>query len=447
MRCSSLKKPCKIMTLADKNIFYPVESMVGLGHFNRAGAISRALTGQGAHVTVTSGTFVDERRFFAGADTRTLTPHVFKDDDRWIQVLPNAAKREIDPGAAQIAAGQRLHEHLRALENAHPDVMISEFWPFDRSDFDSEMMAVLNHQALSNSHVLKIASLRDILDTPQEGVLIDSFDISGRAQRDTVAADVVNKHFDAVLIHGDPALFKLADTFNAASKIQKDIVYTGYITAELPKRDPNADYTHAPLIVGCGSGKDAQEIVFSFLTSWNRIVHTAKTTPELRALCDRPVHIIAGPRYNDTSYNDTIEWAARLSNDCPHPVTVEGYDANLTKRVAAAAFCVSLAGYNSTLEVLSIGTPSLFVPKFTVHQGKQHLSTEQLYRMRKLEKLGIASFSPADQVLRPDHFASRIIQEFNDQTAQNFQRPQLDFSGVDKTIKYIDKALSLKPAA
>lgn len=40
---------------------------------------------------------------------------------------------------------------------------------------------------------------------------------------------LVKKHFDAVLVHGDPDFARLEDTFPLAGEISQRIVYTGLV--------------------------------------------------------------------------------------------------------------------------------------------------------------------------------------------------------------------------
>ena len=42
--------------------------------------------------------------------------------------------------------------------------------------------------------------------------------------------DILNRYFDAILVHADPNLVKLDETFTRIEDITIPIVYTGYVT-------------------------------------------------------------------------------------------------------------------------------------------------------------------------------------------------------------------------
>lgn len=64
-----------------------------------------------------------------------------------------------------------------------------------------------------------VCSLRDIL-----------VEKDNRTKYELRVINVLNKWFDAVLIHSDPQLIKLDSTFSSLDKIKIPIVYTGFVT-------------------------------------------------------------------------------------------------------------------------------------------------------------------------------------------------------------------------
>ena len=431
------------MSLQDKRIYFPVESIVGLGHFNRAGAIARGLKAGGADVTVASGTFVDEKRFFSGVRCVSMPPHVFEPQDSLPYFIDtNGQRRLLDAFNAAAHMNARKDIHVKNVEGLKPDIFISEFWPFDRPAYDNEMLEVLGHRQIKDSKTLRIASIRDVLDTKGD-VAADSFDVSARGERDAFAVDTINTHYDAVMVHGDPLFMPLSKTFGMTDKIRKDIIYTGFVTANLPGRDAGIDYSSAPLVVSCGSGLDGQELVFSFLTAWQKMLESSPTDSRTAFVCQRPVHIVCGPRFQDRDYQDVMEWVEIIKSAHPCDIQIARYRDDFTQLLAQAAFSISMAGYNTTLETLSIGTPALFVPKFTHYDGKMAFSSEQYFRLANLEEKGIASFAPPDEVLRSDLFAARIIREFEQQFGCR-RRASLNFDGVNQTVSILGKLATTK---
>jgi len=88
---------------------------------------------------------------------------------------------------------------------------------------------------------LVACSLRDILiDKPDP------------RRRDEIIA-IVRRHFDRLLVHGDPALFRLEESFSAAASLADLIDYTGYVV-EPPAAACNTTAGQGEIIVSAGGG-------------------------------------------------------------------------------------------------------------------------------------------------------------------------------------------------
>lgn len=416
-------------------IYFPVESLVGLGHFNRSGALARAMVQSGADVTIASSTLHDPDRFFKGARTEVLPPYVAIDPSGTPYAWDAHGGCTLTSQFQASALGRaRIARHHALLEETKPTAVLSEFWPFDRLASDTEMLSLLQYPVLKTEHTIKIVSIRDVLDT-EGGVTSDYFDKDARSQKDIRAAEIINDHFDAVLVHGDPNFIKLDDTFGQVAAIKKPIIYTGYVLSDPIHRQLDETDSPAPLLVSCGSGRDAHAMVFCFLAAWEKLLRQSASNPVIDYVTHRPVHIVCGPRYLDLAHHDTLEWAARVQTKTSYPVIVDTYREDLTSLMAKAAFSVSLAGYNTTLEILSMGVPSILIPKFTDYNGEFSYSTEQAYRLMRLEKAGLSAIAMPNTVIHADAFGKRLVDEFYKQTDETHVRPRLNFDGVTNTLQ------------
>lgn len=423
------------MSLAGKTVYFPVESLVGLGHFNRAGRIVREMAGAGADVTVASGTFVDEERFFAGARREAVPAHVFQTADGAGYSLGADGRRTIIPQFNAAAhEGARIAAHLRAMARVKPDALLSEFWPFDRPQFDAEMMAMLGATApeAAGKPCVRVASVRDMLDRKESpGGETDS---DGYAPRESWVTGTLNAHYDAVLVHGDPRFVKLEDTFGAVADIKVPVIYTGYVLADLPpRRAPDA--ATGALVVSCGSGVNAHDMVFSFLAAWRALqIRAAAGDAQAAFVTGRPVNIVCGPRFAQALYEEVEQWARVLQARGGMPVTVEHYRRDLTAMLATAAFSVSLAGYNTTLETLALGVPSILIPKYRMTEGRVAASDEQWSRLQRLQAAGMAAPARPETVNNSRQFADMIAREMTDQVLGPRRGAGLDFGGAARTV-------------
>src|SRR4030095_14093215 len=106
--------------------------------------------------------------------------------------------------------------------------------------------------------------------------------------------------------------------------------------------------------------------------------------------------LIAGPHM----LADRFERLERLSANRPR-VTLRRATTGLFPYLERADLSLSMAGYNTCLEILSAGVRALVYP-FTGHNNQ-----EQTIRARKLERLGIVRMIPPGE-LSPERLAAEM---------------------------------------
>jgi predicted glycosyltransferase len=421
------------MSLQGKSVYFPVESLVGLGHFNRAGKIVREMVTAGADVTVASGTFVDGNRFFAGARRKAVAPFVFESIDGNHYTLDSEGRRTILREFNSVAhEHKRTGAHLLNISRAQPDILISEFWPFDRPQFDGEMQTMIGatQARVLGKGCMRVASVRDMLDVHEGGYA------DGEA-RSAYAARILNNHYDAVMVHGDPRFVTLDETFDAVDEVKIPIVYTGYVLADLPQRQTPDPATGA-MVVSCGSGVNAHDMVMSFMAAWQDLIGRIDSDAEADYVTERPLHIICGPRFAHGLYEEVVQWGRVLQQRGGMPVTVDRYRTDLTKILSRAAFSVSLAGYNTTLETLALGVPSIMIPKYRLADGRFITSDEQWSRLQRLARQDMAAIAAPEKVSNARGFADMLKREFITQTTSPRGRAGLDFDGARRSVEILE---------
>ena len=103
-------------------------------------------------------------------------------------------------------------------------MVLIEAFPFGRRPMRFELIPLLERAANAAHRPLIACSVRDILQ-----------EVRPERQEETVA--LVKRFFDLVLVHGDPNVFALSDSFPAASAFEDRIWYTGMVG---PDRQPSA---------------------------------------------------------------------------------------------------------------------------------------------------------------------------------------------------------------
>ncbi len=429
------------MGLAGKKVYFPVESMTGLGHLNRTGKLVREMVGAGLGVTVAGGSLVDARRFFAGAECRQIPALALRDSRGYFEFGADGARSYLRDFNAAARQGERIGAHLANFCAVKPDILISEFWPFNRPAVDFEMESLLKASKETGSASLRLVSIRDVLEPLNENSTITPAEVEAR--HDWVVK-TINGNFDAVLVHGDPGFIPLKETFAAAAKITVPVIYTGYVVDSPAARDVAAGGPDAPILVSCGAGYNCHELVFSFLTSWQHLLDRRESDPETAKLVNRPVQIVCGPRFNPEAFEEVKEWAQMLAQKSGHPIMVERYREDFTSLLAKAAFSISFAGYNTTLETLALDVPALLIPNYGIYDNRMRINAEQLYRLQRLEERGLAAFAHPNDVQNSRTFAAIMVREFSRQTAEGRAYPKLDFSGAEHSVAAIESLMREK---
>ena len=342
-------------------VFY-CQHVLGLGHYMRSLAIVRALAPHRV-VFVTGGPDVP-----AG-----LCPHVVHErlpvlsmDEDFSQMLAQG-----DPETVKAERRERL---LAILERERPEAFVVELYPFGRRAFEFELVPALQairDGAFGRPRVL--CSLRDILVEKA-----DPEKYQGRVLKRLA------EFFDGLLVHSDPALFPLEETFPRAREITIPLEYTGFVVerpapgarervrAELGLADGDT-----LIVASAGGGKVGSELLFSAVAAYPLLT----LSPEPR------LEVFSGPFLDETAF-------MRLGADaCPHAgIRVSRFAGNFPDLLAGADVSLSLAGYNTTMNVLAAGVPALAWP--FAQNREQSMRALRLQSMGALGVLEQADLEP-----------------------------------------------------
>jgi len=221
-----------------------------------------------------------------------------------------------------------------------PDVYMIELFPFGRNGFSFELLPLL--QGVRNGDLPPakvVCSLRDIL--------VEKKDPERFEQR---AVDRINTLFDALLVHGDPDVIRLDETFSRVHDISVPVIYTGYVCEKSPPADGaglreklRLQPGEKLIVISAGGGSVGY-----------RLLETAHLAYDLLEFPAR-MQIFTGP------YLAANDFAQLRGRTFPG-VRIERFTDNFPAWLAAADLSISMGGYNTTLTVLASGTPALILP-------------------------------------------------------------------------------------
>lgn len=366
------KLPDKTAATEKPRVLIYCQHVLGMGHLIRSMAIARALK----NCTVV---FVNGGESISGMDipscvTIVNLPPITSDSE--FQGL-NIHSEDTTLEQVQRARKNTLFE---LVDHFRPDVVIIELFPFGRKRFAFELLPLLAHIRLSAASTKVVCSLRDILVTKPDQTRHEDWVVS-----------VMNRYFDLLLIHSDPTFQTLDETFSRRTDLRCDVQYTGFVTqnsdaeSDPPAGGPTPLSQPTPLILASvGGGRVGYELLESTVRA-----------SSLLTIPHRMV-VFTGPYMPDQHFDALCHLASQ------HPHTeVRRFTPAFQALMQQAALSISMAGYNTCMNVLKTGTRALVLP-FTGHKND-----EQTIRAKKLEQRGLLTvLEPED--LTPDRLAAKI---------------------------------------
>jgi predicted glycosyltransferase len=353
-------------------VFFYVQHLLGIGHLKRAAAVARALLEAGADVDLVLGGAPVSGVAPAGARVVQLPPAIAS-DAQFTNLLDDAGNKVDDAWKAR-----RRQALLSAFDDAKPDIVLLEMYPFGRRQFRFELLPMLDRIAALYPKPLVAVSVRDIL--------VDK----GRMDRAHEAADIVNKYVDQVLVHGDPRLTRFDLTFPLTGEIADKLIYTGFVVEKPISADPYADRDDGDVLVSAGGGA----VGFPLLAAAIR----AKRLTRHR---HHRWRIVTGANLPAAQRAELDKLAAGDPG-----IAIEGFRADFGDLLAACRLSVSQGGYNTIMELIATRCPSVVVPFAEGGESEQTLRGRMLMERQVLtmvdpEFLTAGTLAAAIDAVRP----------------------------------------------
>ena len=383
-----------------KTLLFYCQHTLGIGHLVRSMAIAQGLTDEFNVYFANGGEVIRDFPIPDGVDVINLPAITTDPDFRQLQV----PKEFADVEATLEYRRDRL---LELCDRIRPDVVVTELFPFGRRRFSTELVPLLER---AKSYGAKNScSLRDIVVTKQD-----------QARHEAKVCKLMNRHFDQLLIHGDPALVPLESSFSRVSDLECEVHYTGYVVPDVDRvLEPKNSDDPPMILVSVGGGRFGHELLDC----------VAETCRFLEDKIPHQVQMFTGPFSPAEVFEQMRSAAERTSN-----LTVERYTPDLLAYMSKADLSISMAGYNTTLNVLQTDVRALLLP-FTGNDDQ-----EQRLRSKRLESLGIVRAIDPEQ-LNPTQLGRNILDVLNTQPTQQ----SFNLRGVEATAVRV-KDLVRQPA-
>jgi len=349
-----------------------------LGHTTRSVALAGALCRHGAEVLILQGG----------------VPQPFINFPKGCKVLdiplPFDTRTSFQSRAIPVSAANRAQFILKAAAEFSPDVFITEFFPFGRLAYAPELLPTLRYLRKKGKRI--IASIGYPLLIDLNRLKDKNFAALHRA---------LFAFYDTFLIHTpegleDPYIQKtiqsptLGRSYATIMKgLKEKIIYTGYIFPEkmitggtpLPVMKKGTD----TIVISRGGGSVSPKLITLAIKAHRLLDDKIKTV------------IACGPA--TTPKEMTLFQSCLKPADKGH-IFLADHLANLDDHLRNCRVSVSLCGYNTSVQLMRYGIPSVIVPY--QNSLSQNSTNDQVARAQLLT----------------EHFSS-IILNYDDMTAQS----------------------------
>lgn len=279
---------------------------------------------------------------------------------------------------------KRLRERI-ILETAlvyQPHLFLVDLFP---PGIGGELLSTL--RALKDGRRTALAfGLRDVRDEP--GL------VQARWQADHTIS-VLEEFYDEIWVYGCQSLYDPIKEYQLPDTVAQKVRFCGYLGTEQPAASREETRRELGIagnrfvLVTVGGGGDG----FPVLDAYLRALAVLPGKPGLFSL------LVGGPDLPEAEQEVVRRRCEEMERVQPErPVKFIGFSHRLLEYMAAADLVVSMAGYNTLVEILALEKRALVIPRI------RH-NLEQLIRASLFERLGLI------QMLHPDHLSPQSLAE------------------------------------
>lgn len=270
---------------------------------------------------------------------------------------------------------------LTTVANFKPDLLLVDKKPFG---VKGELAAALSYLESNQPETKQVLILRDILDSPET--------IRSNWQRNG-HYEAVERFYDSVLVLGEQKIFDPVREYAFPPPVARKTEFCGYIRKE-PERQMRAE-TRARLevrddqklvLVTSGGGEDGYHLLETYLAACQ-----ASPVEQIKSL------LVCGPEMPEAQRKQLQQQAAADSR-----IRFCEFAGDMLSLMAASDVIVSMGGYNTVCEILSLKKPAIVVPR-------AQPTEEQWIRADRMSRLGYFNMLHPDE-LTPQRLRSELLE-------------------------------------
>ncbi|MGB8427284.1 MAG: glycosyltransferase [Desulfobacterales bacterium] len=345
------------------NILMYSHDTYGLGHIRRTMAIASQLREPNVNILILTGSPIAGRFSFPDQIDFVRIPGMIKKTNE--EYLPLSIKIN-----AQHALDIRKNIITATAKTFKPHLFIVDKEPLG---LKKEVLPTLQWLRRCQPNTQTILGLRDIMD--------DRHTVRKDWNKKGIY-DILDTLYSEIWVYGNREFYDPIVEYAIPERISRKMVFTGYIPRKVPsesqvqkiRKDQGLQCGEKLIVVTTGGGGDGYCVMDAYLSMLER---------ETRPPAIRHV-LITGPFMPKQDRKKVFKRARKLGVRTYH------FYRNMERLLAAADLVVSMGGYNTICELLSLATVPLIVPRDTPRK-------EQLIRARIFHRSNLVEYIPWSQ--------------------------------------------------
>ncbi|NKE73748.1 glycosyltransferase family protein [Candidatus Manganitrophus noduliformans] len=302
---------------------------------------------------------------------------------------------------------------LTAAANFKPDLFLVDKKPYG---VKGELEEVFKYLELHSPETKNVLLLRDILDRPEATIPI--WEKNGYY-------DAIRSFYDLVLLVGLPEIFDPRKEYRFPAEIAEKVRFCGYIRREAgsKRRDEIREELglngEQLVLVTPGGGEDGYRLLETYIMGLEQISGGDRH----RSL------IVCGPEMPKVQRERLQQKMAQY----PH-VGMAEFTNDLMSYMDAADVVVSMGGYNTVCEILSLRKRAVVVPRAKPVE-------EQWIRAERFSRLGLFKTVHPDD-LTPQTLMRALLDELGREARHAPPPPQIDLNALPRITEWISILLA-----
>ncbi len=358
---------------ATYNILMYSHDTYGLGHIRRTMAIANHLLSDAVNILILTGSPIAGRFTFPeGVDFVRIPGMIKKTNSVY---LPHSIK--VEPEHALNIRKQIITATAKTFK---PSMFIVDKVPLG---LRREIIPTLKwfRKSMPDSRV--VLGLRDIIDDGES---------TRKDWKKKNVYDVLDKYYTEIWVYGNQSFYDPVTEYAIPPDVARKICFTGYIPRHVPKKEHLAQVRREQrlanrdklVVVTTGGGGDGYPVLDNYMSMLEQ-----QDEPLFKTV------MVGGPFLPRDKSQALCDRAKRLK------IRYYSFFKSMEKLLAAADVVVSMGGYNTVCEILSLKKVSLLIPRSSPR-------LEQHIRAQVFKERDLLDYIPWDE-LSPELLYEKIL--------------------------------------